>query len=100
MSLTKQQQINTLNEFQENFALLGLSTQEIADELRTTSKKIEAILRLQPVAIEDPWILKNYLEERLLDQEKTPIPFTALIGDYHDYWFLDASKIEKRKLAK
>ncbi|MDA3965197.1 DUF2316 family protein [Enterococcus thailandicus] len=99
MSLTKQQQINTLNEFQENFALLGSSTQEIADELRTSPEKVEAILLLQPATIEEPWILKNYLIEKLIEQGKTPIPFSALIGDYHDYWFLDTRKIEKRILT-
>lgn len=99
MSLTKQQQINTLNEFQENFALLGSSTQEIADELRTSPEKVEAILLLQPATLEEPWILKNYLIEKLIEQGKTPIPFSALIGDYHDYWFLDTRKIEKRILT-
>ncbi|EQC0747211.1 DUF2316 family protein, partial [Listeria monocytogenes] len=30
---------------------------------------------------------------------KTPVPFTALSGDYHRYWFLDGEEIDSGILS-
>lgn len=94
MSLSKQEQIDTIKAFKSNIELLGASKIEIAAALNTTPEVIEAISNLQVKSIEEPWILKNYLEEQLNNKGIDAIPFTALKGDYHDYWFLDSRKIE------
>ncbi|MBO1308083.1 DUF2316 family protein [Enterococcus sp. 669A] len=100
MSLTPQQMQDTIQEFQENLALSGLSVEEIARDLHTTDEKIQRILHLQQRALEDPWIVKEYLTEKIEAVGKMPVPFTALAGDYHQYWFLNAGKIDKRKLSR
>lgn len=98
MSLTHQQELDTIHEFQENISLTGLSLQQIATDLKTHPKTIEQIIQLRPHSIEEPWILRNYLLEKITEQGKTPIPFTALVGSHHDYYFLNARKIDKKEL--
>lgn len=98
MSLTVEQQENTIEEFKENVALTGLTTEQIALDLHTDTATIERILQLSSRSIEDPWIVKNYLTEKIMELGKEPIPFSALVGDYHDYWFLNAKKIDRKKI--
>ncbi|MFD1899591.1 DUF2316 family protein [Enterococcus termitis] len=76
-----------------------MSISEIANDLHTTVITIENTLALNVYHIEDPWIVKNYLEEKIIAQGKEPVPFTALIGDYHHHWFLNTKRIDQRKLG-
>ncbi|MFV0557309.1 MAG: DUF2316 family protein [Enterococcus sp.] len=99
MSLTAQQMRNTRNELQENFARTGLTIEQLATALDTTTTVITDTLALDVTHIEDPWILKNYLEDTLHKQGKTAITFTALVGDYHQHWFLDKQRIEQQKIG-
>ncbi|MBC1501261.1 DUF2316 family protein [Listeria weihenstephanensis] len=99
MTLTNQQIANTKKEFADNIQISGLSIPTIAKELNTNEEKIESILALNTKAFEDGWILRNYLLEKIKEQGKQPEPFTALVGDHHDYWFLNARKIDKRKMS-
>lgn len=98
MTLTQQQKQNTIREFHDNVVLTGLSMETIAKDLNTTTEKLSKLMSLSVESLEEPWILKNYLIEQIEKQGESPIPFTALVGDYHDYWFLDSSKIDKRAL--
>ena len=98
MSLTYEQQQNTKKELKENLLLTGLTLEKVASDLETTTSYIEDLLNLKSKHIEDPWILKEYLEKTLKEQGKVSIPFTALKGDYHDYWFLNSRRIDKGKL--
>jgi hypothetical protein len=99
MSLNNYQVAATKQEFQKNLELSNLSISEIANDLHTTVTTIENTLALNVYRIEDPWIVKNYLEEKIIAQGKKPIPFTALTGDYHHHWFLNAKRIDQRKLG-
>ncbi|RRG09983.1 MAG: DUF2316 family protein [Lactobacillus sp.] len=99
MSLTVAEKRVTKKELQRNLILSGLSEEQVARDLKTSPKTIQNILQLKVTHIEDPWILKSYLEEQILDQQKNPLPFTALKGDYHQYWFLDSRRIERRRLG-
>lgn len=98
MSLTVAEKRVTKKELQRNLILSGLSEEQVARDLKTSPKTIQNILQLKVTHIEDPWILKSYLEEQILGQQKNPLPFTALKGDYHQYWFLDSRRIEQRRL--
>ncbi|MBC2189335.1 DUF2316 family protein [Listeria booriae] len=100
MSLTQQQVTATIREFQQNLAISEWSVDQIAAELQTSSEKINRILHLEQQSIEDPWILKEFLEQQINKSGKTAVPFTALKGDYHQYWFLKAKKIDKMQLSK
>ncbi|MGM0175188.1 DUF2316 family protein [Enterococcus sp. DIV0800] len=99
MSLNQQQTINTKNEFQENFERSGLSLEQIAADLNTTPAVIADTLALNVSRIEDPWVLKNYLEDALQQQGIASVPFTALVGDYHRHWFLNSRRIDKKKIG-
>lgn len=94
MSLNPQEMQATRNSFQQNMALLNQSYEEIAQALQTNAAYVQSVADLDAAHIEDPWILKNYLEQQLHAIGKTSVPFTALKGDYHQYWFLDSRRIE------
>jgi hypothetical protein len=85
MSLTYSQQKATIREFQEAVMRSNLTIQEIAGDFKTSQKRIDAIL-------------KECLNEKITDQGNSPVKFTALRGDYHQYGFLNSSRIGKRQL--
>lgn len=99
MSLSASQKKATIQEFQQNIELLGYSLEKIALELDSTPAYLNKILHLETGVIEEPWILRNYLLEKLAQENKIAIPFTALKGAAEDYWFLDIDKI-KRGITK
>lgn len=98
MSLTRNEQEATKAELQEALAVSGLSIQQVAEELGVTSQVIEDTLNLNCRAIENPWVLKEFLADEARKQGKEPVFFTALKGDYHRYWFLNARVIDERKM--
>lgn len=98
MSLTPAEQVATRQELQANFALSGLSFAQIAQDLATTPQRVQAALKLNVRHIEDPWILRNYLNEQLQQAGKTPVAYSKLTGDPAGYWFLDAQRIQRGRL--
>ncbi|ALQ15975.1 MULTISPECIES: DUF2316 family protein [Listeria] len=99
MTLSKEQMKATKSEFAENLALANLTIAEVAKELNTSEVKIERILNLKQRSLNDGWILRNYLLRKVAEVGKTPVPFTALSGDYHGYWFLDGEEIDSGILS-
>ncbi|WP_036063824.1 DUF2316 family protein [Listeria fleischmannii] len=100
MSLTNEQITATIQELNANLVKSGLTKEQIAQDLKTNIEKINRILSLSQHSLEDPWILKEYLDEKIKEQGDVPIPFSALSGDYHKHWFLNAKKIDKKQLSK
>lgn len=99
MTLSKEQIKATKSEVAENLALADLTIAEVAKELNTSEVKIERILNLKQRSLNDGWILRNYLLRKVAEVGKTPVPFTALSGDYHGYWFLDGEEIDSGILS-
>lgn len=99
MSLTLEQQYATIHELAANLALTGLTKAQVCADLNISAAKLDRILNLQQVALEDPWILKNYLMDQVTTTGQSPIAFTALVGDYHQYWFLNSHLIDAGKLS-
>ncbi|EAF4208153.1 DUF2316 family protein [Listeria monocytogenes] len=99
MTLSKEQIKATKSEFAENLALANLTIAEVAKELNTSEVKIERILNLKQRSLNDGWILRNYLLRKVAEVGKTPVPFTALSGDYHGYCFLDGEEIDSGILS-
>lgn len=99
MSLTKKQLKDTERELRDNLDKSGLSTEQVASDLGTTTEYIEQLLRLEPRRYEDTWILKNYLCEKVREAGKTPTEFTALGGDYRYIWFLNSKYIDGKKIV-
>ena len=98
MSLSPMQEENTRKELKANFEKSGLTVSEIASALGTTEAYIGELFALRPKRLEDTWILKNFLLDKVREAGKTPTAFTALGGDYHFIWFLDAEYIDGKKI--
>ncbi|CAK1224189.1 DUF2316 family protein [Fructobacillus tropaeoli] len=99
MSLTVAEQVATRAELQKNFTILNWSVDRVATELQTTPEHLQAVLALEPAYIEEPWILKRFLEEKIRLAGREPVPFTALVGNPEDYWFLKQRRIQSGVLA-
>ncbi|CAK1228291.1 DUF2316 family protein [Fructobacillus evanidus] len=99
MSLTIAEQVATRKELQENFAILNWSLDQVAEALQTTPAHLQAVLALEPAYIEEPWILKCFLEEKIRLAGREPVAFTALVGNPEDYWFLKQRRIQSGVLA-
>ena len=100
MSLSAKQIEDTKRELKENFDKAGVNIKDVAADLGTTENYIEKLLNLEPIRLEDTWILKNHLIEKVTEAGKTPTAFTALGGDYHVIWFLDSGYIDGKKIHK
>ena len=99
MSLSQQQIADTRNELRDNLLKSGVTVEQTAKDLGTTPEYIEQLLRLEPNRLEDTWILKNYLIEKVKEAGKTPTKFTALGGNYHFIWFLNSRYIDGKKIC-
>ncbi|NLZ46772.1 MAG: DUF2316 family protein [Clostridiales bacterium] len=100
MSLNFRERVNTSNELRQNLVLSHLTIENVAVDLNTSVQQINQILELDHVAPEDPWILKEYLSNKLQNQGIIDYPYSKLVGDFRDYWFLDTTKIENQQLSK
>lgn len=99
MSLNQQQITNTINELQANFERSGLTKDQVAKDLHISLSKLNRLMSLTQNSLNDPWILRNYLIDKVKGNGQEPIPFTALVGDWHRYWFLDSHAIDQRKIT-
>lgn len=99
MSLSLQQKRATVRELRENFERAGITAEEACHDLHITPRALDAIMNLHADALEDPWILRDYLSEKVTERGGEPVAFTALMGDPADYWFLDARAIRARLIA-
>ncbi|MCY3033637.1 DUF2316 family protein [Aerococcus urinae] len=95
MSLTLAQREETKQALITAFNKTGLSKQELAEALETSESYLDQVFQLKGQRLEDAWILKNYLNTYLSEHGQEPVPFQALGGDYHAYWFLDAKLIDR-----
>ncbi|KRM43077.1 DUF2316 family protein [Lentilactobacillus parafarraginis] len=100
MSLNAEQTDTTRHELQENFELSGVSLAEAAADLKTSAKHLSQVLSLNPTRIEEPWVLKNYLDAKIQAAGKQPVAYTALVGDPKDYWFLSDQFIKAGRLLQ
>ena len=62
--------------------------------------KLEKIFNLKQRTLEDNWILRNYLLEKVEKTGQQPVPFTALSGDWHRHWFLNSNLIDQQQMSK
>ncbi|WP_413627379.1 DUF2316 family protein [Fructilactobacillus vespulae] len=100
MSLNRKEQINTKEELKANFDLSELTMDEIAGDLGTTKQHLADVFALNSKRIEEPWILRDYLNDKIIKSGKKPIPYTKLVGSPANYFFLDLEFIQKGILLK
>ncbi|PJM77243.1 DUF2316 family protein [Bifidobacterium felsineum] len=98
MSLTTEQRMATIREFRENMALLGLTAEQIGADFGVSGATVTNIIELKSGVLEYPWIVRRYLLDKAAAANVEPVPFTALRGDPHDYWFLDDRIIDANRL--
>lgn len=98
MSLTNEQRAATIREFHENMHRLGLTTESIGRDFGVDGDTVERIINLKSGVLEYPWIIRDYLLTQATAQGVELNPFTALRGDPHDYWFLDANIIDRGEI--
>lgn len=99
MSLNPQQMADTKKELHENFIRSGLSKKKVATDLNISTSKLDHLFNLTQQSLEDPWILRNYLLEKVAENGETPVEFTALKGDWHQYWFLNSRLIDQLQMS-
>lgn len=99
MTLSRQQLIATRQELRKNFELTGLSKYQVAADLRISVVKLDRLFDLTQQSLNDPWILRNYLIEKVTATGQQPVPFTALSGDWHRHWFLDSAAIDRQAMT-
>ena len=79
MSLTAEEQRRTSSELRANLALSGLSDGHVQGALGFTAVQFAETLSVGPAASPaDVWLLRDYLEQRVLAQGGTPVPYTVL----------------------
>ena len=98
MSLDETQIRNTKAELKSNFEKSGLTIEKIAKDLGTDETYINDLFNLNPRRLEDTWILKNYLIADLNSKSIEVTPFTALVGESENYWFLNSNYINNGKI--
>ncbi|ANK59553.1 DUF2316 family protein [Loigolactobacillus backii] len=99
MSLNPQQIKNTINELHENFVRSGLTKEQVASDLNISMTKLDHLFSLTQQSMDDPWILRNYLNDKVADNGQEPVPYSALVGDWHQYWFLNTRAIDKGEIT-
>lgn len=88
----------TRKELQQNFSLANQSLAEVETALQTTPDYIQKVLNLEVQHIEDPWILRNYLNKQIAAQHLIAVPYSRLVGASTNYWFLNQRRIARQHL--
>lgn len=99
MSLTREQRASTIREFAENMDRLGVTADDVAVALGGTPAYAQQVVNLRARNLEDPWVVRNWLLRIAAERGVALLPFTALAGDHHDYWFLDGPYIDRGRIG-
>ena len=79
MSLTAEEQRRTSSELRANLALSGLAHGDVQAVLGFSAAQLAETLSVGPVASPaDVWLLRDYLEQCVLAQGGSPVPYTVL----------------------
>ncbi|XVU28529.1 DUF2316 family protein [Actinoplanes sp. CA-054009] len=82
MSLDREQQDRTRAELRANFELAGIEPGQVRADLGFTAERLDETLGLTPASDPaDVWLLRDYLESRILAGGGVPRPFTVLTGE-------------------
>lgn len=100
MSLTRQQETATRDKLKQNFELANIPLNQVASDLDSTPEHVQDVMNLDSDRIEEPWVLKAYLDEKIINNGKQPVPYSALVGDPKQYWFLNNRFIQRGELSR
>ena len=91
----------TIYEIKKNRELAEVSTKEIAQDLGSSKTYIESVLELNWNVVEDIWVLKNYLDEKIIGLGKTPFEYTTptLSGEPEDHQYMNVGFINNGQMS-
>ena len=95
MTLNQKQRDTAAKEFASALTKLQLTSEKVASDLQTPVNHLTEILQLKDQAStpENVWIVRNYFLEK-----EPALTFSVLTLDYHDLWFLDSEKIDRKEI--
>ena len=77
----------TAKELQENYEILGYSTEKVLHDLCFTEEQLQRTLWMKNVNSSDVWKLRDYLLDKLKVEGKTAYSFSALADPSANKWF-------------
>ncbi len=84
MSLNAAQKKQTSIELHENYKISGLTLEDIQAYLGLNADQLESTMNITPGS--DPttiWRLRDYMEDKIKEQGKTPYPYSILIENIY-----------------
>ena len=85
--LTKQEELNTAHELQENFSRLNSDLPTILNDLQISEEELNQILNMDNPEPGYVWMVRDYLEDKLKEQGTQVYPFSRLADHSANHWF-------------
>ena len=85
--LSKQEILATKSELAENFRRLGAEKDRVAYDLEISLAELERVLTMSHPNPAHVWMLRDYLEDKLLEAGKDVYPFSKLADHIANRWF-------------
>ena len=85
--LTKQEELNTAHELQENFSRLNSDLPTILNDLQISEEELNQILNMDNPEPGHVWMVRDYLEDKLKEQGTEVYPFSRLADHSANRWF-------------
>lgn len=83
MSLSTAQLRQTSAELNEDLRISGLAPEQICTALHISQPELDAVLSLSGESPTAVWRVRDYLEEKIRQQGKTPCPYSALKHNFY-----------------
>ncbi len=82
--LNAQQKRQNSVELKENFRILGFAPERIQADLGLSEKELQVTLDVGPREnATNVWRLRDYMEDKIKEQGKTPHPYTILTNNIY-----------------
>ena len=78
MSLNNSEQHRTSAELTANLELSGLDLAEVQADLDFTPIRLQSTLAFDNAQPADVWLLRDYLDQVIIDRGRMPLPYTTL----------------------
>ncbi|KXT76856.1 DUF2316 family protein [Streptococcus sp. DD12] len=85
--LSKAERLATQAELAENFKRLGASPEQVAHEMGISITELKEVLAMSHPNPAHVWMLRDYLEDKLLAEGKVVYPFSKLADHSANRWF-------------
>ncbi len=85
--LSKQETLATKEELVENFKRLGTAPAQVAHDLEISLSELERVLTMSHPNPAHVWMLRDYLEDKLIEAGKKVYPFSKLADHSVNRWF-------------